>query len=87
MNSVSIFVDPGSTHHLVNRETGKFIEKVEDVDFIIPVAEKGKAIVAKRCGNLDTICLLHVNLKNVDELMSANVITLRSINRVFWLIW
>lgn len=57
INSVSIFVDPGSTHQLVNRETGKFIEKVEDVDFFIPVAKKGETIVAKRCGNLDAICL------------------------------
>lgn len=56
MNCVSIFVDPGSTHHLVNRETGKFIEKLEDADFFIPVAKKGETIVTKRCGNLDTIC-------------------------------
>lgn len=47
MNTVSFIVDSGSTHHLVNRETGKFLEKVEDVNLFIQVAKKEETTVAK----------------------------------------
>lgn len=56
MNTVSFIVDYGSTHQLVNRETRKFLEKVEDVNLFIQVAKKGETIVAKQCGNLE-FCL------------------------------
>lgn len=56
MNTVSFIVDSGSTHHLVNREAGKFLEKVEDINLFIQVAKKGgEDIVAIRCGNLEAI--------------------------------
>lgn len=55
--------------HLVNRETGKFLEKIEDVNLFIQVAKKGETTVAKQCGNLEAILSygVHVTLKNVYE--------------------
>lgn len=69
MNTVPFIVDCGSTHHLVNKETGKFLEKVEDVNLFIQFAKKGETIVAKHCGNLEAILSdgVHATLKNVYE--------------------
>ncbi|KAK9688520.1 hypothetical protein QE152_g35263 [Popillia japonica] len=50
--TLSFKVDYGATHHLINKNTGKYLAKRHPVNHKIKVAKKGADIVTVRNGNL-----------------------------------
>uniref|UniRef100_A0A0A9WWP7 Copia protein n=1 Tax=Lygus hesperus TaxID=30085 RepID=A0A0A9WWP7_LYGHE len=50
---IPMVVDSGSTHHLVDCETGKLLKNCEPVHFEIRVAKKGATVTARRSGTLN----------------------------------
>uniref|UniRef100_A0A0A9WDF8 Copia protein n=1 Tax=Lygus hesperus TaxID=30085 RepID=A0A0A9WDF8_LYGHE len=74
-DSISMVVDSGSTHHLIDIETGKYLRNADSVHFEINVAKKGESIVARRCGNL------HVFLTNGRPLIIENVVECSGLRR------
>ena len=83
--TVKFVVDSGSTHHLVDLDTGKLLEEATDVNFSINVAKEGETIVAKRCGKLKVKLHtgIHVSIENVYECqgLTKNLLSVRQIEQ------
>lgn len=80
---LTFIIDSGSTNHLVNSLSGKFLMNTRNVEFPINVAKKGEIIKAQRCGTLfvESEAGVPIKIDNVLECkdLAYNLLSVRKI--------